>query len=457
MRSLKASDKQVKIIVIVVLLALIALMLVYPELTGQESTSTQQQVTSNQTTTSTIQATSSTGTSTVAPSTLEYNLSFYVKVLKDAKIGKIYYKGVPPFYSILLHGQISNNTISYLGVIYDYKMFSLGELARNPRVQVGDKVFEYYEPEKTPKGCDTYGFKVSSTSSESYSGFTISYCSYLYTSSNQVYIAGNATSNGLAGVVFLNWKQDKVFILLSQRKPKQLLVKGDWFLQLTYKREYGIKEPLAVRILLVNARPESLVDIYYNRDSRFYGVSLAFANNTLITPVQYGKIYLRRKLVYSEAVYDYTWYPTLAGLKSAYFPPGEYLLHVNYTLRVRVGNELVNTSITYNDKVSVVSQDQTSTETITGILVVGGYNIVSMWTKNNGENTLNTTIIGPSSGQIPVELHVVFTNGTVKVVHREVVINNSIVFSVNGEVKSIIVKGRLPSNRDFVLTLPLKQ
>ncbi len=450
---MRPSDKQVKIVVIIVLLIIIGLMFIYPYFTSNKNTITQQPTQVNQTTT-TI-STSPPKSNITVPAGSSYNLSFYVKILKDTKIGKIYYKGVPPFYSILLHGNISGNQMSYLGVTYHYRILSLGEISKNPSINIGNLVFGYYEPEKTPKGCDSYGFKVSSNSGEYYGDIVVSFCPYLYTSSSQIYIAGNATSNGLAGVIFFNWKQDKVFVLIEQEPVKQPPVIGDWFLQITYKKEYSTKEPLAVKILLVNAKPTSLIDTYYSKDSRILGVSVSFPNGTRITQLKPGKIYIRRKLVYLDAAYDYTWYPTLAGARTAYFPSGEYILDINYTISIRNNNRLENTTLTYKDKIGVV-ENQVQTKTITGILAVGKSRITMTWTQVESHNTLNITVTGLSENKVVIQLQVVLTNGTVKTFEKQLAANESVTIMLDGDIDLIKAQGTLPNGRSFRLTLPLK-
>ncbi len=452
---MKPSDEKIKITVIVVLIVIIGLMAAYPYLTSNENTVTRQPTQVNQTATATPTSPSASNTTT-APVSSSYNLSFYVKVLKDTKIGKIYYKGVPPFYSTLLHGDISGDQISYLGATYRYHILPLGKVSQNPSISVGDLVFNYYEPQKTPKGCSSYGFKVSNSSGEYYGDIIVTFCPYLYTSSNQIYIAGNATPNGLAGVIFFNWKQDKVFVLVEQEPLKQPPVIGDWFLQATYKKEYSTKEPLAVKILLVNAKPTSLVHAYYNKDNRMLGVSVSFPNGTRITQLKPGNIYLWRKLVYLDAVYDYTWYPTLAGVRTAYFPPGEYILDINYTISVRDNNRLENTTLTYKDKIDII-QGQTQTKTTIGILAVGENQVTIAWTQTDVQNTLNITITGPSEGTVTVQLQAVSANGTVKTIEKQLAVNKPTVIVLNGVIDSIRARGTLPSGRSFKLTLPLKR
>ncbi len=455
---MKPSDKQVKVIVIAILLVIIGLMFAYPYIISSKTVTQPAQVnTSSQAIgTNTQSSTISNSTTTTVPTSTGYNLSFYVKILKDPKIGKIYYKGVPPFYSILLHGNISGNQLRYLGVTYRYHVLSLGDVKRNPSISVGDIVYNYYEPEKTPKGCDSYGFKVSRSNGEYYGDIVVSFCPYLYTSSSQIYIAGNATSNGLAGVVFFNWKQDKIFVLIEQEPLENPPVIGDWFLQAVYKKEYSNREPLAVRILLVNARPASLVDAYYNKDNRLIGVSLSYPNGTRITQLELGKIYIRRKLVYLDAVYDYTWYPTLAGVRTAYFPVGEYMLNINYTVSTRIDNKLLNTTLTYNDKIRVIEK-QVETKTVTGILAVGGNQITMSWSQMNSTNTLNIQATGSLKGEITIQLRIKSTNGTVKIMEKQISSNEPITIELSGDIVSIEAQGTLPDNQSFKLTLPLKQ
>lgn len=452
---MKLSDKQVKIAVIVALLVIIGLMSSYPYLTSNKSTITQQPIQTNQTIITNSTSSLASNTTTV-PVSSNYNLSFYVKILKDIKIGKIYYKGIPPFYSIILHGNISGDRVSYLDATYHYRILSLGEVPSNPSISVGNLVFNYYEPEKTPKGCSSYGFKVSNSSGEYYGDILVSFCPYLYTSSSQIYIAGNATPNGLAGVLFFNWKQDKVFVLIEREPLKQPPVIGDWFLQITYDKKYSTQKPITVKVLLVNAKPDSLVDVYYNKDNRLTGIAISFPNGTQITQLKPGKIYIRRKLVYLDPVYDYTWYPTLVGVRTAYFPPGEYLLNINYSISVKNNNRLENTVLTYKDKIDVL-QSQVQMKTIAGILAIGENQVTIAWTRNDTQNTLNMTVTGSSEGQVTIWLQAILANGTVKTIEKQLAVNKPTTIVLNGDIDSIKVQGTLPGGQSFRLTLPLKR
>ena len=452
---MKARDRQVKIVAVIILLVVIGLMLLYAN-TSQNKPAAPTRTVVNQTATAVLTNTSTTTSTVPSPTSSEYNLSFYVKILKDRKIGKIYYKGIPPFYSIIARGEISGDKIIHLNQTYYYKILSLSKVSEETSIGLEDITFHYYKPEKSPKGCESYGFKITSNNNNSIIGnLTVTYCSYLYTSSDQIYITGNATSNGMAGIVFFKWKQDKVFVFIRTSETSKPPVLGDWFLQAVYKKEYTPKEPVAVKILLVNARPKSLVDAYYNKDNRLVGVGLSLPNGTSLTGLKLGKIYLRRKLVYLDAVYDYTWYPTLAGMNRAALPPGEYILHINYTIRTRMGDKLESTTIRYADKI-IVGQQENQSKTIAGVLIVGKHSIILKWVQAVNQSKLNITITGPGD-KATIKIQIMLSNNTVKNIERQLTINKSTIIKINGEVKAVIAQGTLPGNQTYIMTLPLKQ
>ncbi len=453
---LKARDKQVKIVAVIILLVVIGLMLLYAN-TSQSKPTAPTKTVVNQTTTAVLTNTSTTTPTVPSPTSSEYGLSFYVKILKDRKIGKIYYKGIPPFYSIIARGEISEDKIIYLNQTYYYKILSLSKVLEKTNIGLEDITFHYYNPEKPPKGCESYGFNITSNNNNSIIGnLIITYCSYFHISSNQIYITGNATSNGIAGIIFFKWKQDKIFVFIRASETSKPPVLGDWFLQAVYKKEYTPKEPVAVKILLVNARPESLVDAYYNKDDRLVGVGLSLPNGTPLTGLKLGNIYLRRKLVYLDAIYDYTWYPTLAGMNRATLPLGEYVLHINYTIRTRTeDNKLENTTIRYTDKI-MVGQQENQSKTIAGLLIVGKHSIILKWVQTANQNKLNITVTGPGD-KATIKLQIMLSNNTVKNIERQLPINKSTIIKINGEVKAVIAQGTLPGNQTYIMTLPLKQ
>ncbi len=452
---LKARDKQVKIAAVIILLVVIGLMLLYAN-TSQNKPAAPTRTVVNQSATAVLTNTSTTASTVPPPTSSGYNLSFYVKILKDRKIGKIYYKGIPPFYSIIARGEISGDKIIHLNQTYYYKILPLSKVSRETSISLGDIAFHYYKPKRSPRGCESYGFKITSNNNNSIIGnLTVTYCSYLYTSSSQIYITGNATSNGMAGIVFFKWKQDKVFVFIRTGKTGKPPVLGDWFLQAVYKKEYTSKEPIAVKILLVNAKPKSLVDVYYNKDERLTGIKLSLPNGEPLTGLKLREIYLRRKLVYLDTVYDYTWYPTLAGMNTAFLPPGEYILQIKYTIRMRIGNKLENTTINYTDKI-IVRQQENQTKIVAGVLVVEKYNVIIRWIKAINQSQFNITVIG-SGDKTVIKLKIILSNNTIENMEKQLTINKSTIIKVNEEVKAVVAQGILPDNQTYIMTLPLKQ